>query len=280
MDLRRLKTVFIFVLIAINVMFFALIYNAVNYEKEERQTMTKSLTALLAKNMIYLPDSLEIPSSPNISGLYLEKMFGSNEDLITRFLGKNYVQLDRLVFQSDMGSLYLDGNEFKFSNSKPQSTVTDFSENNIESLCRAEMKRLGIISEPYVFGGINFVDDGVRAIFTMRHKNDEFFDAYISFDITKNGVDTVTGKNLVSDLTVSDRNEKFFSIISILPDLTENPKLNKNVAHTIVSIKPGYYIGKTAESYRNILAIPVWQIATDSGAILYYDARNGQSIDE
>ena len=57
-------------------------------------------------------------------------------------------------------------------------------------------------------------------------------------------------------------------------------ELEKGVVHTIVSVIPGYYIGKTAESYRNILAITVWQIATDSGKILYYDARNGQLIKE
>ena len=61
MDLRRLKTIFIFVLVAINIMFFVLINNALNYEKEERRTMTESLTTLLAKNMIYLPQKLELP---------------------------------------------------------------------------------------------------------------------------------------------------------------------------------------------------------------------------
>ena len=62
-------------------------------------------------------------------------------------------------------------------------------------------------------------------------------------------------------------------------DIVKNPLLDKNKQHTIVSIKHGYYIGQGSENYRNILAIPVWQIATDSGLILYYDARNGNYID-
>jgi len=69
-------------------------------------------------------------------------------------------------------------------------------------------------------------------------------------------------------------------VISILADLVKSEGLEKNVGHTIVSIKPGYYIGKSEESYRNILAIPVWQIATDRGVILHYDARSGQKIEE
>ena len=56
MDLRRLKTIFIFILVALNIMFCAVLYSAQNYEKEERLAMTSSLTKLLAKNMIYLPE--------------------------------------------------------------------------------------------------------------------------------------------------------------------------------------------------------------------------------
>ena len=280
MDLRRLKTIFIFVLVAINIMFFALINNALNYEKEERRTMTESLTTLLAKNMIYFPQRLELPDSPDISGFYIEKMFGSNEELISRFLGSDYIETEPYVYTATAGILHIEGDEFRFQNTKPQISVSDFSEENIQKVCAAEMKRLGIPSEPYIFGGVNFVGEGIRAIFTMQHRDNVFFDAYVSFDISEKGVTAVSGRNLVSELTETNSNEKFYSIISVLPDLARNQRLEKNVAHTVVSIKSGYYIGSTAESYRNILAIPVWQIATDSGQILYYDARNGRFIDE
>ncbi|MBE7031562.1 MAG: hypothetical protein E7401_01200 [Ruminococcaceae bacterium] len=280
MDLRRLKTIFIFVLVAINIMFFALINNALNYEKEERRTMTESLTALLAKNMVYLPQKLELPDSPEISGFYIEKMFGSNEELVSRFLGRSYEETEQYVYTASAGTLYIEGDEFRFHNANPQTPVSDFSEENIQKVCHSEMKRLGIPDAPYIFGGVNFVDEGIRAIFTMQHRDDVFFDAYVSFDISEKGVTAVSGRNLVSELTETNSNEKFYSIISVLPDLVRNDRLEKNVAHTVVSIKSGYYIGSTAESYRNILAIPVWQIATDSGHILYYDARNGQFIDE
>ncbi|MDO4744214.1 MAG: hypothetical protein Q4A86_02395 [Clostridia bacterium] len=280
MDLRRLKTIFIFVLIALNIMFGAVLYNAYNYEKEERQIMVESLTTLLAKDMIYLPQRLELPHSPEIYSFYLEKMFGHNDDLVTRFLGEIWEPEQNGGYVSEKGSLLLDGDEFKFFNKNPEGSVTDFSEENIESLCRDEMQRLGILSNLYVFSGVNFVDDGIKAIFTARHEDSVFFDAYISFDVSEKGIVTISGRNMVSDLTVSSNGTDFFSITSILPDLSRNAALEKGVAHTIVSITPGYYIGKTAESYRNILAIPVWQIATDSGKIIYYDARNGMSIDE
>ena len=108
----------------------------------------------------------------------------------------------------------------------------------------------------------------------------EFFDAYISFDVSMDGILGVSGKNIVSKIKASDSNTPYYSVISILADLVKSQELEKNAAHTIVSIRPGYYIGKSEESYRNILAIPVWQIATDRGHILHYDARNGQKINE
>ena len=280
MDLRRLKTVFIVVLVAINIMLCAVIYNATNFEKEERLTMTESLTKLLAKDMIYLPGRLEFPESPGIYNFYVEKMFGNNADLIEKFLGKNSQLISESEYKSGKGRLLLEGDEFKFFNSSPAGEIIDFSEENVERLCRKEMERLGILSELYAFSGINFVDDGIRGIFTAQNEKTTFFDAYISFDITDKGISAVSGRNLISALEVSHSGADFLNIISILPDLSENSALEKGVAHTVVSITPGYYIGRTAESYKNILAIPVWQIATDSGKILYYDARNGNSIEE
>ncbi len=278
MDLRRLKTIFIFVLIVLNIMFGAVLYNARNYEQEEQLAMKQSLTKLLAKNMIYLPEKLQLSESPEIKNYYLEKMFGNNEDLADRFLGKDREQTAKGQYKSNMGRLVLDGDEFKFYVKAPTGDTVELSQDTIEKLCRDEMQRLGIFSELYVFNGVNFVDEGVRAIFTAQQEEMFFFDAYISFDVSAQGITSISGRNMISNLVAADSDEQFFSITSILPDLVENPMLKKDVAHTIVSITSGYYIGETEESYRNILAIPVWQIATDSGEILYYDARNGKQI--
>ena len=280
MDLRRLKTIFIIVLAFLNIMFCVILNNARNYEKEEQRIMVESLTQLLGKDMIYLPQKLEIPRTPEIYGFYLEKMFGENDDLVERFLGKEWQESEPGTYESQNGRLRIEGNEFKFFNKSEDENITDFSEESMEKLCRTEMERLGILSDLYVFSGINFVDDGIKAIFTAKHQDAVFFDAYISFDVTAGGISLVSGKNMVSDLDVTHSEEQFFNATSILPDLAQNTELKKGIAHTIVSITPGYYIGKTVESYRNILAIPVWQIATDSGMILYYDARNGQPIQE
>ena len=279
MDLRKLKTIFIFILIAINIILATVLYNARNYKSEEKKSMTENLTYLLAENMIYIPKTTEIPDSPDIHSFYLEKMFGSGNEMPVKFLGEEYTE-ESGIYKNEAGTLWVSGDEFTFQREKGQDKVFDFSAENIEDLCREEMKRLGMMSEVYAFSGINYIDEGIRAIFTVQQERMEFFDAYISFDVSENGIFGISGKNIISDIKVSGGTTPYYSVISILADLVKSEGLEKNVGHTIVSIKPGYYIGKSEESYRNILAIPVWQIATDRGVILHYDARSGQKIEE
>ncbi len=280
MDLRRMKTVFILVLAAINVMLLCFLSSARNYEKKEKQIMVKNVSALLAQNMIYLPEAVQVPDSPDIYNFYLEKMFGSNRDMIVKFLGEEYTEEPSGTYKSNRGTLTIEGDEFKLYKTKPTGTVSDFSRENIEKLCRNEMKAFGMMPEAYEFNGFNLVDDGTRAIFTVKKDKSEFFDAYISFDISGMGIYAISGRNIISGMSVSGGTSPYVNVVSILADLVKCDRLEKNTAHTIVSIKPGYYIGKTAESYLNILAIPVWQIATDRGMILHYDARNGREIIE
>lgn len=279
MDLRRLKTVFIFVLIGINIMLMAALYSAKNYKSEEKKSMVENLTYLLSKNMIFIPETTEIPDSPDICNFYLEKMFGSDEEMLVKFLGENYTS-EGDTYKNGGDLLRITGDELSFIRETPMGKISDLTPENIEKLCRREMDNLGILGDVYAFGGINYVDEKIKAIFTVRQEDVEFFDAYISFDVSADGILGVSGKNIVSKIKASDSGIPYYSVISILADLVKSQELEKNAAHTIVSIRPGYYIGKSEESYRNILAIPVWQIATDRGHILHYDARNGQKINE
>ncbi len=280
MDLRRMKTVFICVLVAINVMLAGVLYSAKMYKKEEKRVMIQNVESILGRNRIFLPETLEIPDSPDISNYYIEKMFGSDREMIVKFLGEDYTQQGEGSYHSDNGTLDIYGDGFRFSKASPLGVMTDFSQENVEKLCREEMKALGMMHDAYAFNGFNFVDNGTRAVFTVKKDKAEFFDAYVSFDISDKGIYAVSGRNVISGMAVSGGTSPYYNVISILADLVKNEKIDKNAVQSIVSIKPGYYIGNTAESYRNILAIPVWQIVTDRGIILHYDARNGMEITE
>ena len=280
MDLRRLKTIFIIVLAVINIILLFVLNAAKDYAKKERKIMAQNLSGILSKNMIYLPEKLDIPASPDIYNFYLEKMFGSDEDMAVKFLGEKYETNGNGEYKSALGKLSVDGDEFKFHKSNPSDYVESLAAENVEKICRSEMEKLGLMEAIYSFNGLNFVENGVRAIFTVKQEEAEFFDSYVTFDVADKGVFSVSGKNIISDLKMSGGAAPYYNVASILADLSKNKSLKENISHTIVSIKPGYYIGKSAESYKNILAIPVWQIATDGGIILHYDARNGQEVAE
>ncbi len=280
MDLRKLKTIFIFVLLIINAALGTMLYNAEGLEKEISGITRNNVEGLLRRDMIFLAPNLDIPSPPEIKNIYLEKMSADNEEFVMYLLRGKYVSDSEGVYRNGERSLEINGDEFVYKNSLPEKAVEDFSPNTIEKACRHEMDALGIKSELYTFGGINKLENGVRAVFTMQHDNDVFFDAYISFDVSNKGIHSISGKNLISRLTSSSRTKKYFNVSSILLELSKNPDFEKNKQITVMSIKHGYYIGRDTEAFRNILAIPVWQIVTDSGDILYYDARNGNYISD
>jgi len=279
MDLRKLKTVFILILIIANVFMSWMIHDAQDYEEKEKNAMVNNVSDILAKEMIFLPDSLVLPETPKADNYFLEKMFGSTEEMIVKFLGTEYEKLDGGSYASDMGTLFVNGNEFIYRKSAVGTSVQELSDQQIEGMCRAEMKRLGMMDDAYSFSGFNQIPEGRKAIFTVKHNNSEFFDAYVSFDVTSSGIAAIGGKNIISDLEVSETSNVYPDVEGVLVGLIKSEKLMKNVAHNIISIKHGYYIGESEESYRNILAIPVWQIAVESGQILHFDARNGKELD-
>ena len=280
MDLRKIKTVFIVVLIIINILLTSVLHNTHSREREIENETGSSVSYFLQKNMIDLAPKLSLPKSPRIYNFYLERMSESNEMFVNRFLEGGYTDVGGGVYKKGDKTLTVGGNEFKLEIPNPGQTVENLNAKAVEELCRKKMDSLGINPDYYKFGGMNFIDNNVKVIFTLQYDDSVFFDAYISFDVTNQGIISITGKNLISDITASGRSAAYISIGSVLMDIIKNPLLDKNKRHTIVSIKSGYYIGGDDGDYRNILAIPVWQIATDSGSILYYDARNGNAVSE
>ncbi len=280
MDLRRLKTVFIILLVIANTVMGVILYNADRYEQEEKLAMADNVSEILAREMIFLPEKLTLPETPAAKNYYLEKMFGSTNEMIVKFLGTDYVETGQGMYSGSEGSLFVNGDEFIFRRTAVGGSQEEFSAEKGEEMCRAEMKRLGMMEHAYAFNGFNQIPNGTKAIFTVKHDNAEFFDAYVSFDILNNRIVTIGGKNIISGLEVSESSNVYPDVEGVLVGLVKSEKLMKNVSHNVISVKHGYYIGKSAESYRNILAIPVWQVALDSGQILHFDARNGQEIDE
>ena len=278
MDLRRLKTIFIVVLLIINCMLGYVLLSTRSYESREKHQIEESLSEVLAQSGISIHPDVTIPESPRANSYYLEKMFGSTNDMATKFLGEGYLDKGNGEYESALGVLTVHGDEFVYKSKTENEDISNFSAENIEKLCRQEMKQRGMLEDVYVFGGQNTVEGGTKAIFTVSRDGEEFFDAYAAFEITDKGITSISGKNIISGMDKSAGQVPYFNVASILADIGRSPKFILDRKHTIMSIRAGYYIGKNSENYKNILAIPVWQIATDTGIIIHYDARNGKEI--
>ena len=71
MDLRRLKTVFIVVLLIINLALGVILYNAVRQDREIASVTKSNVERILQRDMIYFATNLQIPEAPEIYNVYL-----------------------------------------------------------------------------------------------------------------------------------------------------------------------------------------------------------------
>ena len=280
MDLRRLKWFFILILLGANIFMWSILKSAELFEQKEKVAMTDNISEILKKEMIILPGELVVPETPKASNYYLEKMFGSNEEMVVKFLGETYSETGERMYESSLGTLFINGDEFIYKKKSDEGSGENEAADSVEMLCRKEMQRLGIKEEVYAYGGMNKIPVGDKVIFTVKHQESVFFDAYVSFDIVDGRIVSMGGKNIISGLEVTESSNVYPDAESVLVGLSRSEKLVQGMPHRIISIRHGYYIGKGGESYKNILAIPVWQIAVDTGQIIHFDARNGRELEE
>lgn len=279
MDWYKTKNIIIFVLVILNIAVFSVYYRTDTQDKILSSQTKDNVVSILSESNISL-DKKIIPDTPeSLTGCYLERAIRSNSGFATKLMGQNYTYDENSGgYRSASKSLKISNGDFDFSDSAPQNPPEKTDEGYIKEYCRNEMKKMGIDEKLYSFGGLNRFDGGIKAIFSTMLGEYEIFDSFISFEISKNGINKISGKNVVLGKTAEGVETKVFSINSVLLDVPQSGALGKEKLSKIISIKLGYYMGDSEEAYSSVLAIPVWQIATDGGVILYYDARNGKLL--
>lgn len=279
MDWHKVKNIIIFVLIILNGALFSVYYRTDAQDKIISSQARDNVVSILEKNNISL-DKKIIPQTPDyFTGCYLERAVKSNSGFVGKLLGQKYTFDEKSGEYRSAGKRLLikDGN-FDFSDETPKNPPEKDDEEGIKEYCLAKMESLGIEGKLYVFGGLNYADGSIKAIFSPKLGKYEIFDSYISFEISKSGIDKISGKNVILAKNAAGISSRVFSIDSVLLDVPSNELIDKAQFTKIISIKLGYYMGSSEEKYSSVLAIPVWQIAAENGTILYYDARNGKNI--
>ena len=278
MDWYKIKNILVFVLIMLNIALFAVFYKVNTQDKIIRKQTQDNVVILLSKNNVRI-DKKIIPDSPeSFTGRYIERALETNSSFIGKLLGNEYSHNDNMYsFKSK--TLSFSGNMIDFTDTSPNNPPSDLTEATIKEYCLEEMKKLDINYKTYSYDGLNFSGDKVKAIFSPSIGEYKFFDSFISFEVSKNGITAIQGKNILLAKPVPSISTKVYDINSVLLDIVSGKEISKNQITGIISISLGLYIGGGEERYSNVLAIPTWQIATENGSILYFDARNGKYIE-
>ena len=278
MDLRRVKTIAIAVLLMIFVAMSMFLISLTKKDKAIEKEANEQVIALLAKSNIILDSSLIPEKNESVEESYVDKIIPMDHVFIEKLLGKGYSGKEENKYENGNKRIMIDGASFTYMAGEGEDSVRINDRSQVENYCREKLEWLGADEELYVFSGVNKAGDTVKALFRGNFENYEFFDSFISFELTENGVKSIQSKNLLSSCTSSQEKTALYSIKSILLDIAGNPEMDKEKKTSVISIAKGYYIGRES-NYRKTMAVPVWQIALDDGNIMYYDARNGNYIE-
>ena len=278
MDLRRIKTITIAVLLIIFIMLSGFLISLNRRDKAIEKEANSQVVALLDKNNIILDINIIPEKNERVEESYVEKIIPKDPVFIEKLLGKGYRGKEAGLYEKGDKALMIDGASFSYIAGENAESVKINDKTQVESYCREKLKWLGADEKLYAFSGVNMTGNTVKALFSGKYEKYEYFDSFITFELTEKGIKSVQAKNLLSSSTASQEKTALFSINSILLDIAGNPEMDKEKKTSVISIAKGYYIGRES-SYKKTMAVPVWQIALDDGTIMYYDARNGNYIE-
>lgn len=279
MDWYKTKNIIIAVLIMLNIALFAVLWHTNIQYGSIKSKAYDDIIILLDKNNIALDKKL-IPSYPDsFTSRYIERAVPDKAQLAVKLLGNGYsLDREKSTYTSGSKSFTFQKDSFDYTDNAPNEPFEEMTEKYIKNCCYEKMKEIGLDYKLYSFSGFNKTENNVKAIFTPHFGKYSFFDSYISFEISENGIASISGKNLILSKTASKVSMPVYDLSSVLLDLCSNQVIDKTQINRLVSIKLGCYIGNSDEIYSNVLVIPVWQLAFESGSILYYDARNGKLL--
>ncbi|MBO5136398.1 MAG: hypothetical protein J6C17_03345 [Clostridia bacterium] len=278
MDLRRIKTITIAVLLIIFIMLSGFLISLNRRDKAIEKEANEQVVALLGKSNIILDKNLIPEKNERVEESYVEKIIPNDPVFIEKLLGKGYTKKEGHLYENENKRIMIEGASFSYMAGESTDSVKINDKTQVESYCREKLKWLGADEKLYAFSGVNMTDNTVKALFSGKYEKYEYFDSFITFELTEKGVKSVQAKNLLSSSTASQEKTSLFSINSILLDIAGNPEMDKEKKTSVISIAKGYYIGRESD-YKKTMAVPVWQIALDDGTIMYYDARNGNYIE-
>ncbi len=262
MDWRRFKTIIIVVLIIINIFFGAYLIRMKWADSSVNRETRANVIAVLEKSNIILEEDKFPKGDERYSACYLTRVLASDDKFIKRITGES----GKFEEKNEVFS-------FEFSSTEKM----DLAEEKIISSCRNFMNNHGIFGDLYKAGKTEIVENNGKVRFYLEYDGSRFFDSYLDFYFSKDGIYKLCGKNIIkAEENINSYEEKMLPAESIAVTVARDKKTDKTVK--IKNMTFGYYLGKSEGVYVSVLAIPVWKIDFSDGDSLSYDARNGSLI--
>ncbi len=262
MDWKRFKTITILALILINVFLgIYLMRIRLSDNKVNRETR-RDVISVLKEGNINLSEKTFPENRKTYSACYVTRVLEEDEAFLKKLSGEG----GRYKATDEVFEILRAGGE-----------IIDLSEEGVRNALRKFMKECGIYESIYKEEKIEIDEGAVLASFVLSYDGCEFFDSFIDFIVTPEGIKKITGKNIIkAEEGLSSYEDSLMPVEGIIISLPNHFKPEKGV--DIEEISFGYYLGKSAGVYKSVLALPVWEIEFEDGNAVYYDARNGSVI--
>ena len=275
MDWRRFKTIIIVVLILINVFLGVYLIRGRIKENDTAKATRQNVISILEKNNIEMSYDSFPKSRENYSACYISRFLESDTEFIQNIFGTAQENGDG-SYLGEYGTLEIKDEVFCFKLSKAEKT--ELSEDGVIEKCRSFMESNGIYSDLYEPETVKTENKESSVRFWLTYNGCKFLDSYISFKVTKNGIEEIVGRNIVKNKSISSYESDIMSVESIIVSAGDDKNAESPVKVEGVAFE--YYMGKSEGIYKSVLAIPVWVIRFSDGDALVYDARNGNLIEE
>lgn len=261
MSWERVKTVLIFLFLAINIFLVTFMFMGINQTTEIDRTTVLGTVKVLSSGGITVDADIVPTSIPKYDNVDVYNL--ALDDAFKEKAGK---------------SLKLTDSEFEFFYDYDVSKV---DEANIDKTVKGILKDLSIDTKCVV---ISHSGQGDKLYAKVRYEDDnmKFYEPYIAF-YKENGGFKVKGYWFTpkTDIQKSKtRGQDMAYITSILVDFMSNTDRGENESQIISGIDIGYSVQNynTGSVHMSVPAVPAVKIATDDGCEYYYNARTGEYL--
>lgn len=271
MNFQRAKTILIFIFVFVNI-FLLLVYNFFILNKKTIDTDT--LITVLSNNNVYVDESLIKDRDITLKGVEVKNLVNDKENLLSSFLGKEYVKGEENYFKNDNGEIRTNESSIEFGVFNPkEKRYKDIKELNAGSKVINTLSKYGFEkSSLSVYNVIKNPNSDFYVTIAYKYNDIPVFNHYLYAFANTDGLKNLKGP-VITFKKVKGQNYKLVAVSSILMEFINHADVQSSKEKVVISdIKYGYYL-PVNESELSTYAIPSYEIKLENGKIYYYDAR-------